>query len=269
LVGVLDGVVTDGVLLSGHSAPFGGPDLGREDAPVEDVVAFVEGALAAARAGGIREVRIRARPAVYSAAEPLLEYVLHATGFSVEHCDLNMHVDLTPLRAGADATVLLKDRKRRYVRAALAEPYEFGEVTGGEDVAAVHGIVAANRAVHGRPEGLAREYLERAKAAFPDRIRFFLLRRGGRPVASAVVYRVLEGIDQVVHWADAPEHGLQKSPMDLRAYFVYRESARSGARLLDLGPSSEKDGSPNVGLARFKRSVGAVPGARKVLVARP
>jgi hypothetical protein len=39
-----------------------------------------------------------------------------------------------------------------------------------------------------------------------------------------------------------------------------------GARLLDLGPSSEKDGTPNVGLVNFKRSVGAVPGTRKVFI---
>ena len=63
LVGVLTGVVTDGVLLSGHSAPFGGPDLVRADPTVEDVVGMVDGALARLRADGVREVRVRCRPA--------------------------------------------------------------------------------------------------------------------------------------------------------------------------------------------------------------
>ena len=266
LVGVLDGVVTDGVLLSGHSAPFGGPDLGREDPPVEELLGLVTGALARLRADGIREVRIRARPPVYSAAEPLLEYVLLQLGFTVELCALNQHVDLRPLNAGVDPLSLLRERKRRYVRAALCRPYELVEVTGAEDLTACHGIIAANRAAHGWPAPLPRDYLERARRTFPDRVRLLLLRQGGQPVAAAVVYRVLDDVDQVVHWADAG-HDLRHSPMNLLAHLVVTGSARTGARLLDLGPSSEKDGTPNPGLADFKRSIGAVPGTRKVFVA--
>lgn len=267
LVGVLDGVVSDGVLLSGHSAPFGGPDLVRADPAVDDVLGLMTGALAVLRADGIREVRIRARPLVYSAAEPLLEYVLLHLGFAVEHCDLNQHVDLGPLGAGGDPLSLLKDRKRRYVREALRRPYGLVEVSGGADLATVHGVLAANRAAHGRPPGLSRDYLEEARRAFPDRIRFLLLRQEEQPVAAAVVYRVLTDVDQVVHWGDA-DHALLRSPMDLLAYLVFTGSLQTGARLVDLGPSSEKDGTPNVGLSNFKRAVGAVPGARKVFVAR-
>lgn len=266
LVGVLDGVVSDRVFLSGHSAPFGGPDLVRADAPVEDVLGLVTGALAALRADGIREVRIRARPPVYSAAEPLLEYVLLHLGFAVEHCDLNQHVDLAALGSGGDPLPLLKERKRRYVRDALRRPHELVEVSGGADLTTVHGVLAANRAAHGRPPGLSRGYLERARQTFPDRVRFLLLRQEGQPVAAAVVYRVLTDVDQVVHWGDA-DHGLARSPMDLLAYLVFSSSLQTGARLVDLGPSSEKDGTPNVGLSSFKRAVGAAPGARKVFVA--
>jgi hypothetical protein len=268
LVGVLDGVVTDGVLLSGHSAPFGGPDLVRADPTVQDLVDLVAGALDRLRAEGIEEVRLRARPSVYSAAEPLLEYVLLHLGFVVEHCDLNMHVDLAPLSPDGDPLELLRDRKRRYVRTALREPYELVEVEGGTELTALHDILAANRLAHGRPLPLARDYLERVRATFPDRIRLLLLRLAGRPVAAAVVYRILDDVDQVVHWADA-EHGLSRSPMDLLAYHVFTDALRRGARLVDLGPSSEKDGCPNPGLAAFKRAVGAVPGTRKIYLARP
>ncbi|MGY1760604.1 GNAT family N-acetyltransferase [Geodermatophilus sp. SYSU D00779] len=262
LVGVLDGVVTDGVLLCGHRAPFGGPDLVRDDPTVEDLLGLVDGALAAMRADDVHSVRLRARPPVYSAAEPLLEYVLLYRGFAVEHCDVNQHLDLRPLQAGVDPLSLFK-RKRSYVRAALAGDYELVEVTGGEDLTTLHRILAANRAAHGRPPGLPRDYLERVRQAFPDRVRLLLLRQGARPVASAVVYRVLSDIDLLVAWGDA-EHDLERSPMDLLAHLLTTASLERGARLFDLGPSSEKDGTPNVGLINFKRSVGAVPGTRKV-----
>ncbi|MCW2741937.1 MAG: Acetyltransferase protein [Blastococcus sp.] len=270
LVGVLDGVVADGAFVSGHSAPFGGPDLVEEAPAVDDVLGLLSGALAALRADGIRRVTIKARPPVYSAAEPLLEYALLHLGFTVAHCDLNQHVDLPEAGTASDVLPLFKDRRRRYVRAALDQPHEFVPVHGGEDLTTLHRIIADNRLAHGRPPGLPRDYLERVQQAFPDRIRLRLLRQEGTPVAAAVVYRVLDGVDQVVHWADAgdaPQSG-RSSPMGLLAYLVLTESLRSGARLVDLGPSSEKDGTPNLGLVNFKRSVGAVPGTRKVFQAR-
>ena len=60
LVGVLDGIVSDGVFLSGHSAPFGGVDLVRDDPPVGDVVDLVGSALAALRDEGVHTVRCAA-----------------------------------------------------------------------------------------------------------------------------------------------------------------------------------------------------------------
>nr|WP_239521389.1 GNAT family N-acetyltransferase [Blastococcus saxobsidens] len=265
LVGVLSGVLSDGVLLSGHSAPFGGPDLVRDDPTVDDVVGLVEGVLARARADGVREVRIRCRPLEYSAAEPLLEYALLQAGLVVEHCDLNQVVDLAALGPGGDLLTLLGKKRARDVRADLALPYELTEAGTAEEIAACHAILAANRAAHGRPPGLPAEYLARARAAFPDRVRLWLLRYEGRPVAAAVVYRVLADVDLLVAWGDDAAHGLQRSPMNLLAHTLLERSLRTGARLLDMGPSSEKDGRPNFGLAHFKRSVGARPGTRKVL----
>ncbi|MGY1808894.1 GNAT family N-acetyltransferase [Blastococcus sp. SYSU D00669] len=263
LIGALDGVVTDGVLLSGHSAPYGGPDLVRADPTVDELFDLVAGAVSALRADGIRSVRIRARPPVYSAAEPLLEYVLLNSGFAVDHCDLNQHVDLDPLHAGADPLALVRKNKRSLVRAALAEAHELVDVDGGEDLTTLHRILAANRAAHGRPAGLPRDYLLQARESFGERVRLHLLRVDGQAVAAAVVYRVLDDVDLLVAWGDA-EHDLRRSPMDLLAHLLVTGSVARGARLLDLGPSSEKDGTPNVGLVNFKRSVGGVPGTRKV-----
>jgi hypothetical protein len=267
LVGVLDGVVSDGVFVSGHSAPFGGPDLVRPDPTLEDVLDLAQGAVAALRTDGVRTARVKCRPAEYSPAEPLVEYALFTAGFTVELCGLNHTVDLRHLPVAGDPLSLLKKKRARDVRADLRLPYELTDVADDEDVAACHGILAANRAAHGRPPGLAREYLERARQAFPDRVRLHLLRHAGRPVAAAVVYRVLTDVDLLVAWGDAVEHGLQRSPMNLLAHHLMLRSLRAGARLFDLGPSSEHDGTPNYGLAQFKRSVGAAVGTRKVLVA--
>jgi hypothetical protein len=268
LVGVLDGVVSDGVLVSGYSAPFGGPDLVRDTPTLEELLGLVDGALAAMRADGLHTARIGARPPVYSAAEPLLEYVLLQRGFAVEHCALNQHVDLSRLGPGADPLELLGRKRARDVRADLRLPYELADAHGADELDECHAILAANRAAHGRPPGLPKDYLVRIRDQFGHRVRLSLLRHAGRPVAAAVVYRVLADVDLLVNWGDAVDHGLQRSPMNVLAHLLIQRSAGTGARLLDLGPSSEKDGSPNLGLAHFKRSVGAVPGTRKVLTIR-
>lgn len=257
-VGVLEGVVTDGVLLSGHQAPFGGPQLASADPTVDDVVDLVQGAVAAARADGLRAVRIRARPTAYWAVGPLLEYVLVTTGFVGEHCDLNMHLDLTP---GGPTLELLRPRKRRYVRAALQGDWALVDVEGGAALDTLHAIVAGNRADHGRPPPLSRDYLAGVRRVFGDRATLSLLQVDGAAVAAAVVYRVTEDVQQVVHWADHG-HDLVRSPMDLLAHLVTERARQDGVRLLDLGPASAKDGSPDPGLVAFKRSVGAVPGTR-------
>lgn len=267
LVGVLDGVVIDGVFLSGHSAPFGGPDLVRVDPPLEDVLALLTTAVAAMRAEGVRLVRIRARPTAYSPAEQLLEFAYFQLGFAVESCDLNQHVDLSVLPPGADPLSLLRDRKRRHARAARRTSHELIEVTGGEELDVLHGILARNRASHGRPAPLERDYLARMRAEFPERVRLLVLHQHGRAEAAAVVYRVLDDVDQVVHWADA-DRADSGSPMDLLAYLVFVGSLASGARLVDLGPARNADGTVNLGLAAFKRAVGATPGTRKVMALR-
>lgn len=264
LVGVLDGVIADGVFVSGHSAPFGGPDLVRVDPPVDDVLGLVSAALEVLRAEGVRLVRILARPTAYSAAEPLVEFALLHLGFTVAACDLNQHVDLSALSPDADLSSLFRDRKRRSVRAARQRPHELVQVTGDEDLGSLHDILADNRATHGRPPPLPQDYLGRLRAAFGDRVRLLLLREGGEPTAGAVVYRVLDDVDQVVHWADA-DRARPGSPMELLAWSVLTDSRDRGARLVDLGPSRNADGTLNAGLADFKRAVGAVPGTRKVL----
>lgn len=264
LVGVLEGVISGDVLVSGHSAPFGGPDLVRADPTVDDVVDLVQGSLQQLRADGVARVLIRARPVEYSPAEPLLEYAWLQAGFAVEHCDLNQVVDLQPVLAGGDAIALLSRKRARDVRLDLAAPHELQEVVDGAGIATCHRILADNRAAHGRPPGVARDYLVRARAAFPGLVHPYVLRIAGRPVAAAIVYRVLADVDLLVAWGDDAAHGLQRSPMNLLGHLLVQRSAGTGARLLDLGPSSEKDGSPNLGLAHFKRSVGGAPGTRKV-----
>jgi hypothetical protein len=267
VVGELDGVLRDGLFDSGFSAPFGGPELADPNPPLEHVLGLLRQAVEELEAEGVHTIRVRARPTAYGPVEPLVEYALLHLGFTVDHCDLNQHVDLRSAGSPEGYLAALKKKRAREVRADLAGELE---LHGAEALPAAHAILAANRAAHGRPPGLPLDYLERAIAALPGRVHPYVLRAGERPVAAAIVYEILPDVDLLVAWGDH-EHGLPRSPMNLLAYRLVERSLARGARLLDLGPSSEKDGSPNAGLVQFKRRVGAAPGTRMVLVrsARP
>jgi hypothetical protein len=254
LVGSLCGAIDGNAFVSGFSAPFGGPDLAREDEQLPNVLALLERAIAELRAEGVERIRIHCKPGFYSAAEPVVQYLLAYLGFRLVHCDLNQHVDLRTRDGMEGYLARLKKKRARDVRTDLAEPYEFREAQGDEELRECHEILAANRAAKGRPPGLPLEYVERVAAEFPGAIRAYRLAHEGKAVAAALIYRVLPEHDLLVTWGDA-FHELQRSPMNLLAYRLVEASMAGGARFLDLGPSTEKDGSPNAGLVQFKRSV--------------
>ncbi len=267
LIGSLCGTVAGDIFQSGWSAPFGGPDLTSEDHPLPLVLELAERAVEELRGEGISEIRIRARPACWSRAEPVVHYALHQAGFRVEDCRITQHVDLTTLDDTSDYLDRLKPKRGRDVRRDLDGPLVFSEARDDDALAGAHAVLEASRAAKGRSPGLSLDYLRRLRAAFPGAVRAYRLDLHGRASAAALVYRVLPGRDLLVAWGDSG-HDLQRSPMNLLAYHLVERSLASGARLLDLGPSTGPDGDPAPGLFQFKRSVLAQSDTRLTFVWR-
>lgn len=266
LVGSLVGVRDGDVVSCGHSAPFGGPDLVRDAEPAANVVALVGHAVAELEADGVREIRVRARPAFYSGSETAVQFALLNHGFRVAACELSFHIDLEPLD-GIDAYVAgLRSPARRALRHGLDEPFALREAEPGDDGPwdAGYDLLAANRAAKGRRLALDAGYVRAARDAFPGRIRMAVLEHAGRPCAAALTYRVLPGRELVVYWGDAG-HDLARSPMNVLAHAMVARALDEGVRSLDIGPSSI-DGVPDQGLIQFKRSVGARESLRLDLV---
>ncbi|MGE0028317.1 MAG: GNAT family N-acetyltransferase [Thermoleophilia bacterium] len=257
LVGSLVGVRDGDVVTCGHSAPFGGPDFVREAETAANVVALVVRAVAEMEADGVREIRLKARPAFYSGSETAVQFALLNHGFRVESCELSFHIDLEPLD-GIDAYVAgLRSPARRALRHGLGEPFALREAEPGDDALwdAGHDLLAANRAAKGRRLALDAGYVRAVRDAFPGRIRMAVLEHAGRPCAAALTYRVLPGRELVVYWGDAG-HDLPRSPMNVLAHAMVARAMGEGVRSLDIGPSSIA-GVPDQGLIQFKRSVGA------------
>jgi hypothetical protein len=259
-VAVLD--EPSGIATAGHRAPFAGPDIVRGSEPVAEIQALVEGACASFRAAGARRLSVRLRPASWSPAEPSVLYALLQAGFSVAESAISFAIDLD---GGPEAYLArLRSPARRALSHAAGEPYSFDDVThDGSAWAVAYGILRDNRVGKGRPMSLPLDYTLRLRDAFPGAVRMDLLRHDGVPVAASLRYRVLPGIDVVQYWGDHG-HTLARSPMNPLVQHLVQTSHASGARLLDLGISSE-DGWPNEGLIRFKRSIGATAEVRLIL----
>jgi hypothetical protein len=264
LVGSLVGVLDDRGFRSGHSAPFGGPDLAREG----EAAATVSDALAAMVARldeeGVGAIRVRARPAFYSPAEPAVHFALLNLGFAVEACELNLHIDLAPLRDADDYVAALRPPARRAVKHALREPFELREALDDGLWARGYAVLERNRAAKGRRLALSLGYTRAVRDAFPGRVRMWVLEHAGAACAAALVYRVAPARELVVYWGDA-DHALPRSPMNALALRLVERVLGEGALSLDLGVSSVA-GVPDQGLIQFKRSVLARESLRLDLV---
>jgi predicted N-acyltransferase len=264
LVGSLCGVVVADELVSGHSAPFGGPDLLRESESAATVQALLRSVVDQARADGVRTVRVKAKPAFYSGSEVEVQFALLNLGFGVEAAELNFHLDLTGLASVEDYVARLKPPARRALKHAVGEPFTFGEATTDQEWARAYAVLDHNRRAKGRQLRLSLEYVLAARDAFPGQIRMHALAHGGEPCAAALVYTIRPRHDLVVYWGDA-DHELPRSPMNVLVRDLVGHEIAAGTSTLDIGTSSVA-GVPNQGLIQFKESVGARPSLRLDLV---
>ncbi|GEM_PF-260378 len=258
VVGTLSGALTtqDGRRLwwSGHSAPFGGPSFTRDQVTPSVVDRLLDQAATAAAAEGAERMRVTLRPASYSASEPLVLHTLLQHGFSVVGSELSCAIDLRSLATRDDYVASLKRAARRALHKTLDQPWDFVEITGTWEEQ--HELLQRNRARKDRSIRLPLSYLQQLREDVPGALRFFELRHDGRPVAAAILYRLLPHVESVQYWGDDADW-LPFSPMRQLALEVATLSIEEGRRLLDLGKSSV-DGAPDHGLVQFKRSIGAV-----------
>lgn len=267
-VGALSGVLRDGTLVCGHSAPFGGLDLARPRETPGRIAAVVDGTLADAAAAGVDAIRMRCRPDVYGPNEPVVLFALLRRGFRVEAADLAYVVDLTATPTTDAYVAALKSPARRALKHLEGGAWTFRAATDDAEWRAAHALLAANRAAKGRRLALDADYVLRARAALPGVVRMFVLEHDGAPCAAALVYVVAPGAWYVVAWGDGG-HDLPRSPMNLLALRTVEAALADGARLLDLGISSVPDGDGlaiDPGLSQFKTSVLARPQTRLTLV---
>ncbi len=266
LAATLAGVLHDGILESGYSAPYGGIDLVAEFEYPSLVSRAVTSLLDQARSAGARTVRVRCKPLHASPLEPLLLFSMLQQGSEVERCGLSQGIRVSELADMERYVELLRSSPRRALRHGLKMDLVWSSAESTDEWAEGYRVLERNRATRGVALKYSLAYLENMRNIFSAKLRMGILRHGGAAVAAALVYRVLPAVDYVAAWGDA-DHSLPHSPMNLLAYYVIRDAKQLGVAVLDLGLSSSA-GTVDDGLMNFKRHVLAESSPRFDLVRR-
>lgn len=244
-------------LVAGASAPFGGPDFGRDYEPPQVVFDALRSMLMSLRVSGVDEIEVQMKPPHYSDNESSSQFALMNLGLVPFASDLNFVIELAPFASVDDYVRALKPPARRAIRYGLDLDVTTDVLPQRDDATwlEAYEVLRLNRELKGRPMRLPFDYIVAIRDTFPGLVRMVVARSAGVVCAAALVYRIAAERDLVQYWGDAC-HTLPYSPMNLLVRDVVAHSLATGARVLDLGISTT-DGVPNAGLIQFKRSIGA------------
>lgn len=260
LVGTLSGVVEDGLLDCGHSAPFGGIDWVRRRELVGAVLDLLRAAAAQAHSDGVSEIRVRARPAYFGANETAVEFALLSLGACIECSELSLGLETRRYRMPEEYLAALGGSARNMVRQGLRFGMAFGPAETVADWAACYDLLAETKRRRGVPMKVSLDYLLNLRQIFGRHIAMHRLLRDGELAAVALVYRVAPDWDCLVAWGDELRFR-GNGVMNVMTYHLVREAVMQRVAVVDLGIASV-DGVPDDGLIQFKRSVGATTGLR-------
>lgn len=238
-------------MISPFSAPFGGFIFIKNDVRVN----YLDGAIIElekfAKKKLIKELEITLPPSIYN--EKFISKQINSffrADFNIENVELNNHLNLNIFNEGYINDIWHNARKN--LKIALNENMVFRQCLNIEKKKKAYEIIELNRKVRGFP--LKMSWQQVCNTIEIIESSFFLIYHEGNYIAAAIIFKVSEGIHQVIYWGDNPEFARFK-PINFLSYKVFEHYKKLGAEIIDIGPSTENS-SPNLGLAEFKESIG-------------
>jgi hypothetical protein len=251
------GFINGAVFRSPLGASFGGPVLAAR-LPTTDIIGAIEVLQSHARAEGWSALELVPPPAIYRRDNAdALGFCLQAAGFVLEGRTICHAI---PLGGAAPRfETLFRSRARRNTNKLKAANDSRHETRIGGDELLDAFLVTFNEtyARHGvAPTHTAGELAELMRR-LPERFRVVVQFFEGRPVAGLFLMKMSEMIENAFYICSTAEDAELNASLAMFAWVIDHQ-AESGARSLDLGPSSMPDGSLNRGVCFFKESLGAV-----------
>jgi len=147
------------------------------------------------------------------------------------------------------------DRNRRR---HLRDPCLAEAVTSEVRVAEAYELLLANRLAKGYSMTMTREELQEIEAKLPHAIKCLMVHVSGEGVAASISFQVSAEIAYVFMWGGNPHSPCGSPGLTMLAKELVDRNLSAGVKRMCLGTSSF-GGIQNVGLSRFKESLGALP----------
>lgn len=241
-----------------YSAPFSNIVLLRKETALEYIWDFVRSLISYVKEQNGNSINIYLPADIYGATEnSRMLNALLGNGFYVQFQDINYSFDLQSFNMN-NYDSIMHYNARKNLRIAQNASLEFVRCENIEQKIEAYETIRINREYRGFPLRMSRDQvMDTIKVVDHD---FFLVRREGVTIASAVVFRVTSRIAQVVYWGNTPETGEYK-PINFISYNLIKYYKELEFEILDIGPSTEK-GMPNYGLCSFKESLGCIQSSK-------
>lgn len=253
-IGLLAGI-SNNMLLSPFSAPFGGFHFKKENMYSDKIDAFILALKEYIRSKNYKEFRITLPPDIYHQTfNAKCVNVLNRAGFLSQTPEITSWIDLSSVEDN-----YTQKNSREYYRQAQRNQLVFEQAFSESDKADAYNLIRENRAKFDRPIYMKLDDLKQIEGLWP--VDFFKVTTPeGEMLASAIFYRWKHKVVYAVFWGDN-EQGRPLRAMDFLLLNLWHFYKKMGYRYVDLGISTE-DGIPNPGLLRFKETHEAVSSVR-------
>jgi hypothetical protein len=249
-------------LASPFSAPFGGFIQFNSKISIEEIDCSINLLNNWFVLNNIISAEITLPPLAYNTTFiSKVENSLLRNNFKLKKNELNYHFNLDDFNSGNFIESNMLRNARKNLNISLKNNLNFRKVNDSENEK-VYNIIRQNRDEHGYELKLT--YNEIINTGNLIEIEYFIVEFVSIAIAAAIVYKIQEGIMQVVYWGGIEEYQHHK-PINFLSYKLLEYYSLKNIKIIDIGPSSISS-IPDYGLCDFKDSIGCQVSLKKTFI---
>jgi hypothetical protein len=248
--------------VSPFSAPFGGFIQFNNKITIEEIDEAFKILLKWFKDNNVTNAEITLPPYVYNPSFiSKVENSLLRNEFKVKKNELNYHFFLQDFNKLNFIENKMHRNARKNFNISLKNNLKFKKTSGDENQK-VYNIILQNRTERGYDLKLT--YNDLINTSNIIEIDYFLIDFESISIASAIVYKIQDGIMQVVYWGGIEEYQNYK-PINFLSYKLLEYYNNLNIEIIDVGPSSIFS-VPDYGLCDFKESLGCHVSLKKTFI---
>ena len=248
IIALFPAVDLDGVLYSHRGASYGG-FVYMDNLSIKNSFKLIESLIDYAKNHGFRHIEMTLPPLIYlQRPNNYLDFVMMKKGFKYRKRELTAYIPITD-----DPFSLFKQEARTATRKAMKEGLK---AQLSDDFSSFYRILKKNlRMRHNVKPTHTLDELLKLKSLFPDRIWLNAVYHKDRMIAGTVIFETNQRV-ALAFYISHDDNFQEYRPVNFLFYDTLKKCREKGFQYIDLGTFT-LNMEPNMGLGRFKESLGA------------